>query len=656
MEDFIFRVSDPVSRLISLGLPTYLALPFWAEVEKWRENNGPAWTVDRLKQLKTDLIRQSAGLPPLSWIRKNRKGRWFGAVGAIFRYSERSPKAYRTALLSLMIYSAFEPKEPTPKHVQKLRTAVGAKPSFLPLDLKQDIRRLALDYLGPQKHANPQRLVTYQGSPSVRAPIFGERSVPQDKYLEKELLWVTGGAEYAHFSSSHSIFLNRHYDCYGPVLEGVDVYLAQGQKLIGLSGACFARAEMGRPFATLYCRRLDIPLPGPVWGGRVIPLTKDGGWKVRWIASPCRLHQLALRPLGKALYRILEQLPWDCTFDQEKALVPIQKYLRKGGVAHAVDLSSATDHFPLELQLEVLGALFPQSPYVRLFGELSRSNWSSPVGTLRWTKGQPMGLYPSFASFGLTHGLLLLLLAGGIYRGQFYVLGDDVVILDQTLFDLYLKTLDLLECPRDVHKSISSDRATEFAGRLITRTEVIPQYKWKAVSDDNFLDFAKSYGQSFASCLTTRQRQVYNQVARLLPPYGCNHSIGAPKPFLEVWKATEVFRELATSEGVGRSFYTSFLSWLGRCTDPSREESLYHRVDFDVARRLSETLDEKVSSAFRLLPRPLLPWQAVTDLFEFTGITPDLTAVGPTSHASRLTTLGLFEKILKSANKDHLES
>jgi hypothetical protein len=452
MEDYIFRVSDPTSRLISLGLPKYLAIPFVGLVRRWEVNSGPAWTVDRLKSLKTDLIRQSAGLPPLTWVKTNARGKWYGAIGGIFRYSQRSPKAFRTALASLMIYSAFEPREPTPKHVQKLRTAVGAKPSFIPVDFKQDLRRLALDYLGPQKHAHPQQLVTYQGSPSVRAPIFGERSVPQDKGLEKELLWVTGGGEYAHFASSHSIFLNRHYDCYGPVLEGVDAYLAQGRFLPGLSGAMFDRSEFGGPFATLYRGRQDIPLPGPIWGGRVIPLTKDGGWKVRWIASPCRLHQMALRPLGRALYRILEQLPWDCTYDQEKALVPIQKYLRTGRVAHAVDLSSATDHFPLELQLEVLGALFPQSPYVRLFGELSRSSWSSPVGTLCWTKGQPMGLYPSFASFGLTHGFLLLLLAGGIYRNQFYVLGDDVVILDQTLYDLYIKTLDLLECPRDVHK------------------------------------------------------------------------------------------------------------------------------------------------------------------------------------------------------------
>jgi hypothetical protein len=264
-----------------------------------------------------------------------------------------------------------------------------------------------------------------------------------------------------------------------------------------------------------------------------------------------------------------------------------------------------------------------------------------------------MGLYPSFASFGLTHGFLLLLLAGGIYRNQFYVLGDDVVILDQTLYDLYIKTLDLLECPRDVHKSISSGQATEFAGRLITATEVVPQYKWKAVSDDNFLDFAKSYGQSFASCLTTRQWRVYNQVKRFLPPFGCNHSNGSSRPFLEVWKATEEFRELAVSEGVGRSFYTSFLSWMGERLEPDRCDSLYHRVDFDVMTEMSETLDEKVSSAFSRLPRPLQPWQVVTDLFEFTGVKPELTAVGPTSHASRLTTLERLEKILKTTNKDH---
>jgi hypothetical protein len=70
------RGSGDMGRLLSLGLPGYLANAFLAVVNSWVSHSGLAWTCSRIKSIKTDLIRDRAGLPPLTYLRKNRRGGW----------------------------------------------------------------------------------------------------------------------------------------------------------------------------------------------------------------------------------------------------------------------------------------------------------------------------------------------------------------------------------------------------------------------------------------------------------------------------------------------------------------------------------------------------------------------------------------------------
>lgn len=649
MESY-FRVSDPVGRLESLGLPRYLAKAFWAEVDKWEQNSGPAWTVQRLKSLKVDLFRQASGHPPLTWVRKNRKGGWYGAIGGLFRYAQKSAKTWKATLGALMCYSGFIPDAPTEEHVKKFRASVEAAPVWIPPNMKSTLRRVASERLGHLTPGSPVRLITYQGHPSVKSPIYGERSVPQDEALEREILWITQGKRFAMFSDPHSMFLNRHYDCYGPVLEGLDAWLAHsGFGLPGLSGSCFSEETMEGPFVTVNRRFRHRP-DQDVLAGKVVPLTKDGGWKVRWIASPYRLHQAALAPLGKALFKSLRTLPWDCTHDQEKAIPIIQQFLKSGKTCFAVDLSSATDYFPLDLQLEVLGELFPGSPLVELFGELSRSLWESPVGPVKWTKGQPMGLFPSFASFGLTHGLLLESLVE-FYNQQFFILGDDVVILDAGLYDRYLTALDMLECPYDSTKSIVSNSLTEFAGRVITADSVVPQYKWRDVNSDNFMDFMRAYGQAFQRNLPRELRMLYRKVAHLLPPFGCGHSLAEARPLAEVAAETETFMEVFGGERKGRKFHVSFLRLLCRL-NPHNRTSLFHRLHWRTMEKMSREFEQKTRSAFQSLPQWIEPLsEDLTDVFQFAGLTPALEAVGSGSFAARKTLASLIKEALLVLDK-----
>lgn len=638
-----FHISDPVGRLCSLGLPTTLAKGFYLEVLKWEANSGPAWTVDRLKSLKTDLLRYKAGLPLHTWIRKNRKGGLYGAIGGIFRFAMKSDKNFAVALSSLMIYSVYRPDRPTTKHIAKFLSAVAQpNPQRTPVKLMEDVAETAYQFLGELELGPVTRLAEYQGSPTKKSPVWPpcDKSVFQHEKLEEELSWISMGKVAPNFLDIHQMHVTKFSSCYDPVLDGINRTCTMPLfPTLEISMDCCDAGPFRPPYVPEF-------LPQDVCAGKVVPLMKDGGWKVRWIASPYRLHQLALKPLGSSIFKALKNLPWDCTYNQDHATSFIQEHLKLGKIAHAVDLTSATDYFPLDLQVTILKRLFPNgTAHIELFEALSRANWETPFGFTSWTVGQPMGLYPSFASFALAHGMLLATLAG-VYKNQFFILGDDVVILDEDLHHRYLKALSILNCPHDPHKSFVSNILTEFAGKVITRNSVIPQYKWRPVKDDNFLKFMEVYGQSFIRLLTRSQKRVYRKVAHLLKPVGCEHSLGKARSLVEKVKETDEFLD-KTGEKKGRKYYTSFLNLLSRL-EPHRSTSLYHRLNYEWVMKRAKVFDQNTLSAFQQLPRWINPISDdLTDILEFTGIRPDLPAVGPTSNPHTETLLGRYERILK---------
>ena len=83
-------------------------------------------------------------------------------------------------------------------------------------------------------------------------------------------------------------------------------------------------------------------------------MIQEPGFKLQAVANPGRIYQAALKPLGDALYNLLPSLSWDCTHNQSKPFDVIQDQLHKGLPTFSVDLSDATSHFPLSLQMEAL--------------------------------------------------------------------------------------------------------------------------------------------------------------------------------------------------------------------------------------------------------------------------------------------------------------
>jgi len=335
-------------------------------------------------------------------------------------------------------------------------------------------------------------------------------------------------------------------------------------------------------------------------GGEVHFLMQEGG-KMRSIASPHLVFQMALQPLGSSVYSIVQSLPWDCTFDQSKALPFVQSALKQSQQVHSVDLSSATDYFPMSLQLSCLRSLFGNQPDIALFLEVSRLHWlTSENDVVRWKRGQPLGLYPSFGTFTMTHGFLLWYLNNQSFNNDFLVLGDDVIILNNDLYVKYINCLNTMSCPWSSEKSISSTKLAEFAGKLITSSSVFPMMKYKKLSNDNFLDICRLLGPRSRVLLSNPQKKVYDDVCHLLPPLGLNFSYPGSN-YLRMLEATE--NTFKPSDAVVASLMG--LSSVVRMNIYGKRIVKNVPVDLENLLELLTTFDEKVVAVLQAL----VPWE-----------------------------------------------
>jgi len=612
-------------RLCVIGIPTYTRRPFLDLMCKWETCSGVEWTIKRLKTLKLALIRHMAGLPllPESYIALNRKREVKGTIGSLFRWAEKSDKNFSKCVQAFMAYTYYILPRLSESQKEKFLGAISPEvtddglPSSFHREFSKTVRRTVAKR---RVTRCPRPLVTYQGSPDKKAPVmFGRPSVNQDERILDDL-------QVFNTSGGRSLYC-QHSRLYEPLM------LACKDRLKHLNWV--RENASSRP-------RSDYS----VHGGEIHFLQEPGG-KLRSVASPLRIHQEALRPLGEELYDVAASLPWDCTFQQEKAIPFIKSHLWQGGQVFSVDLSSATDFFPLSLQITALRAIVHNKDWdhIDLFQKISRGTWNSEIGTLSWTKGQPLGLYPSFAAFTLTHGLLLRHLAG-TYRDQFFVVGDDVIILERDLYEKYIAMLDKMSCPYSIDKTLVSNRLAEFAGKIVTSTMVIPQYKWRRMSDDNFLDICRLLGRKSYCLLSRRQKSVYREVANLCDPIGLNFSLPGDNLAKMVQRTTDFYSPievvLGARMGLGKM--------LNRLVYTSTES-----LDADALRELSATFDEKVKSV--MCQTVYSNWKILNSIgldgFDTLpmalGLSPRLPYLG--FQANRLSTLNRYERLISHKDK-----
>lgn len=557
-------------RLSVCGIPRCTINPFAGMIEQWARCSGEEWTISRLKAMKVYLIMLRSGQNPTVPFARNREGQIRGVVGSLLRWGLKSDKNFVKVLSAFMAYTHWYSSHVTGSQRKKFLDAVNAPSVTIPKDLLLSLVETTRRVVGKRTvRGRPTPLLVWQGSSNKRAPTL-RGSVKQTDCLLQELKLLDNSAVLDH--------VKRHRVIYDHVFAGID-----WQSFVDSAHE-------------------DSIDPRPMVAGEVHFL-QEPGYKLRSIASPYRLFQVASEPLKDALKDVVASLPWDVTHDQTRAFPVMQEALRQRRKVFCLDLSNATDYFPLELQEAVLSTVFTSdSRYVSLVSEISRANWLSDMGVIRWNRGQPLGFNPSFFLFTLTHGLLLLTLLGKEWDREFFVVGDDVVILDEGLYLRYRDTLSLLGCPYSKDKTLVSNEIAEFVGKVVTPYMVIPQLKWRSISDDNFLDLARLLGPRIRKLLTKKQNHVLNvfaHVADEVHPYGLNWSYpGSNRAAMVKAAVALLFEERVLSSLTGLSARLNHQLYADN--GPYTQDFL-NVVCKDNARVVAETFDEKVISVFREL-------------------------------------------------------
>jgi hypothetical protein len=263
----------------------------------------------------------------------------------------------------------------------------------------------------------------------------------------------------------------------------------------------------------------DLDHPDPYVGR--IGVIQERGLKARFIASPRLVYQIGLRALGKYLFRLLKNCPWDCTYNQMAGVKWAKEKLRTNSRLWSVDISDASNNMPFSSTLRVLRWLECPPQDLELFESISRGKWlvprhiaskikvnrrgnicrnaqnDDPTETdgveksadfyIRWNQGQPLGLYPSFPAFALWHGLVLRSIEIRFKLSDtFRVLGDDVIISNSLVHWAYRNLMDKLTVPVSLTKTLTGIKAGEFAGNIITRKSTFLARKFIIPTADNY--------------------------------------------------------------------------------------------------------------------------------------------------------------------------
>jgi hypothetical protein len=209
--------------------------------------------------------------------------------------------------------------------------------------------------------------------------------------------------------------------------------------------------------------------------GKISFLPAPNG-KTRMVAIPNYWIQETFQMLHRTIYSVLGECAQDGTYAQETQFDRVNAAAEKGPV-WSFDLTAATDRFPIDFQIMVLNNL--KAGLGTLWGEINRSlDFRYGKGIpIRYTVGQPMGLYGSWAVFALSHHYLIQFAAKRArYKGIFEdyaVLGDDVAIWHEKVALEYKRLLEKFDVDiSDLKSFVPEERdnggpcCAEFAKRI----------------------------------------------------------------------------------------------------------------------------------------------------------------------------------------------
>ena len=448
---------------------------------QWDNANGSEWTVERLKTLKNHFIHIMANLPfEKEWIAY--KGTLpKGPFGTLFRLGLKNPKICLAVLNSYMAYMS--------PSVEKQKCVL------------QNISR-----------GYPSKEVESFVNSQFHVISLTKKLMEHGQYLFKVLT-------IDKLKPSLSTALNTSK----PFIDGDEEDSQQWLESLRYT------SRKVLPTESLSCHFYDKGTFDVEKYGGELGLLPERGNKSRVIAMPHAELQIFLKPLHDTCQLILNDITEDCSFAQDKGAKYAQQCLKEGRMVHSVDLSAATDRFPLHLQMGLLRKLCSRTHlnWASFFERSASLLWKTPFGDISYGVGQPMGLYGSFAIFSLTHHAILhqLIERFSIPLDKdgsmpYRILGDDIIIANDDLAFYYKDYLEAIGVSVSPSKTISSFSLAEFAGFVITRKSLMKPVKPVKVGMTvaNMINYINTLS---ANPFKGRLKDLGDLLMFLPSPYGC---------------------------------------------------------------------------------------------------------------------------------------
>jgi hypothetical protein len=202
---------------------------------------------------------------------------------------------------------------------------------------------------------------------------------------------------------------------------------------------------------------------------RKLALISDKEGKTREVAIADYWTQTCLKPIHDYQSSILKNIKADCTFDQSKLVKTLQAH--KGHQYHSVDLTSATDRFPIDIQKEML-SIYTNRDYAESWKQIMIGYpFDYKDGKqIYYQTGNPMGFYSSFTSFALAHHFFVWLACRRsrikFKTCPYMLLGDDIVIGNDKVAREYKQLLIEWDVPFSPDKTYTSPVGFEFAKQI----------------------------------------------------------------------------------------------------------------------------------------------------------------------------------------------
>jgi len=196
----------------------------------------------------------------------------------------------------------------------------------------------------------------------------------------------------------------------------------------------------------------------------------EAGGKKRLFAISDYFTQSVCKPLHQYLMEVLRKLPMDGTWDQGSAADRVRRWTsNRSRKLFCYDLSAATDRFPAQFTVLVLGNLIGVSAANSWLSLLTDRSYWHKGKSYRYNCGQPMGTLSSWAAFALSHHVVVQIAAHrvgleGLFK-DYCLLGDDIVIAHEDVALEYLDLMSWFGVEINQSKSVVGAGIAEFAKR-----------------------------------------------------------------------------------------------------------------------------------------------------------------------------------------------